>query len=78
MPNLGTGALTAICDWRDTEITPFGMSLGGLETMLGINRAQAGAITAISKTYAASFGRPSTSPCRPSRMTVANALKLRD
>lgn len=30
--------LTRICDWRDTVIGPFGVSLGGLETMLGIYR----------------------------------------
>ncbi|XP_044718707.1 phosphotransferase enzyme family domain-containing protein [Hirsutella rhossiliensis] len=32
----GTGAIVGICDWRDAEISPFGMSLGGLETMLGV------------------------------------------
>lgn len=32
-----TGRLVGICDWRDMTISPFGMSLGGLETMLGIN-----------------------------------------
>ncbi|ATY58629.1 hypothetical protein A9K55_002373 [Cordyceps militaris] len=31
-----TGKLKGICDWRDVEISPFGMSLGGLETMLGV------------------------------------------
>ncbi|KAK7686443.1 hypothetical protein QCA50_010667 [Cerrena zonata] len=31
-----TGRITGICDWKDAEISPFGMSLGGLETMLGI------------------------------------------
>jgi len=31
-----TGHITGICDWKDTEVSPFGMSLGGLETMLGI------------------------------------------
>ena len=30
------GALMGICDWRDAVISPFGMSLGGLETMLGV------------------------------------------
>lgn len=30
-----TGRLMGICDWKDTTIGPFGMSLGGLETMLG-------------------------------------------
>ncbi|WEW59280.1 hypothetical protein PRK78_004749 [Emydomyces testavorans] len=37
-----TGRLVSICDWKDTEIGPFGMSLGGLETMLGINRTKQG------------------------------------
>ncbi|KAG8901954.1 hypothetical protein FRC01_009705 [Tulasnella sp. 417] len=31
-----TGRITGICDWKDTVIGPFGMSLGGLETMLGV------------------------------------------
>jgi hypothetical protein len=31
-----TGDIVGICDWRDAEVCPFGMSLGGLETMLGI------------------------------------------
>lgn len=31
-----TGCITGICDWKDAEVSPFGMSLGGLETMLGI------------------------------------------
>ncbi|KXJ89677.1 hypothetical protein Micbo1qcDRAFT_164982 [Microdochium bolleyi] len=31
-----TGKIAGICDWRDAEVSPFGMSLGGLETMLGI------------------------------------------
>ncbi|KAH6651651.1 hypothetical protein BKA67DRAFT_593482 [Truncatella angustata] len=31
-----TGAIVGICDWRDAEVSPFGMSLGGLETMLGV------------------------------------------
>lgn len=30
-----TGRIVGICDWRETEISPFGMSLGWLETMLG-------------------------------------------
>ena len=30
-----TGRIAGICDWKDTTIGPFGMSLGGLETMLG-------------------------------------------
>ncbi|KDR83023.1 hypothetical protein GALMADRAFT_56970, partial [Galerina marginata CBS 339.88] len=37
-----TGRLVGICDWKDTEVSPFGMSLGGLETMLGINRVREG------------------------------------
>ncbi|KAK4141392.1 uncharacterized protein C8A04DRAFT_14139 [Dichotomopilus funicola] len=31
-----TGKLTGICDWADAEIRPFGMSLGGVENILGI------------------------------------------
>lgn len=31
-----TGRIVGICDWGDAEVGPFGMSLGGLETMLGI------------------------------------------
>lgn len=31
-----TGKLTGICDWASTEISPFGMSLGAVENMLGI------------------------------------------
>jgi len=31
-----TGVIKGICDWRDAEVSPFGMSLGGLETMLGV------------------------------------------
>ena len=30
-----TSRIAGICDWKDTAIGPFGMSLGGLETMLG-------------------------------------------
>lgn len=30
------GGIMGICDWRDAEISPFGMSLGRLETMLGV------------------------------------------
>lgn len=30
-----TGRIKGICDWGGAEISPFGMSLGGLETMLG-------------------------------------------
>lgn len=33
-----TGAIVGICDWRDAEVNPFGMSLGGLETMLGVRK----------------------------------------
>jgi Ser/Thr protein kinase RdoA (MazF antagonist) len=36
--NPETGQIVGICDWTDTTIGPFGMSLGGLETMLGIRR----------------------------------------
>ncbi|KAL9104430.1 MAG: hypothetical protein Q9163_000636 [Psora crenata] len=31
-----TGNLTGICDWADAEISPFGISLGAVENMLGI------------------------------------------
>ena len=31
-----TGKLTGICDWAGAEISPFGMSLGAVENMLGI------------------------------------------
>ncbi|KAH8928591.1 hypothetical protein BT69DRAFT_1236890 [Atractiella rhizophila] len=34
--NPQTGHLAGICDWKDATIGPFGLSLGGLETMLGI------------------------------------------
>ncbi|KAH9886817.1 hypothetical protein F4778DRAFT_786535 [Xylariomycetidae sp. FL2044] len=40
--NPATGAITGICDWPEAEVGPFGMSLGGLETMLGINRLNKG------------------------------------
>jgi len=33
--SMETGRIMGICDWKDTTIGPFGMSLGGLETMLG-------------------------------------------
>ena len=33
--NKETGRIAGICDWKDTAIGPYGMSLGGLETMLG-------------------------------------------
>ncbi|POR38964.1 Uncharacterized protein TPAR_00836 [Tolypocladium paradoxum] len=36
--NPETGHIMGICDWKDTTIGPFGLSLGGLETMLGIRR----------------------------------------
>ena len=29
-----TGRIMGICDWREAQVSPFGMSLGGLETML--------------------------------------------
>jgi hypothetical protein len=38
--NPETGHIVGICDWKDTTIGPFGMSLGGLETMLGIRRTR--------------------------------------
>jgi hypothetical protein len=34
--DLNTGKLMGICDWKDTEVSPFGMLLGGLEIMLGV------------------------------------------
>ena len=34
--------MTGVCDWKDTNISPFGMSLGGLETMLGIPTMEEG------------------------------------
>ncbi|KAL6795522.1 hypothetical protein J3E68DRAFT_404522 [Trichoderma sp. SZMC 28012] len=37
-----SGSLVGICDWKDTEVSPFGMSLGGLEAMLGIRRVSVG------------------------------------
>ncbi|KAJ8130001.1 hypothetical protein O1611_g3629 [Lasiodiplodia mahajangana] len=33
-----TGVIVGVCDWRDAEVGPFGMALGGLETMLGIRK----------------------------------------
>ena len=33
-----TGRLVGIFDWRYVEVSPFGMSLGGLESMLGVGR----------------------------------------
>jgi hypothetical protein len=32
----GTGRITGIVDWADAIIAPFGTSLGGLETILGV------------------------------------------
>ncbi|KAL6697989.1 hypothetical protein J3F84DRAFT_366197 [Trichoderma pleuroticola] len=37
-----SGNLVGICDWKDTEVSPFGMSLGGFEAMLGIRRVSVG------------------------------------
>ncbi|KIH91346.1 hypothetical protein SPBR_01851 [Sporothrix brasiliensis 5110] len=37
-----TGAVTGVCDWPGAAMGPFGMSLGGLETMLGVNRVARG------------------------------------
>ena len=34
--NEDTGCITGIVDWADAKITPFGTSLGGLETVLGV------------------------------------------
>ncbi|KAF2175644.1 hypothetical protein K469DRAFT_609951 [Zopfia rhizophila CBS 207.26] len=34
--DMGTGRITGIVDWADAKIAPFGTSLGGLETILGI------------------------------------------
>lgn len=31
-----TGHITGIVDWADAKIAPFGISLGGLETVLGV------------------------------------------
>ncbi|XWW92911.1 hypothetical protein V2A60_000838 [Cordyceps javanica] len=33
-----TGHVMGICDWGDTVLSPFGMSLWGLETVLGIEK----------------------------------------
>ncbi|KIH95123.1 hypothetical protein SPBR_03548 [Sporothrix brasiliensis 5110] len=30
-----TGHITGICDWKDAEVSPFGTSLEGLESLLG-------------------------------------------
>lgn len=32
----GMGTLKGICDWAEVEISPFGMSLGAVENMLGM------------------------------------------
>lgn len=40
--NTQTGQIAGICDWKDTTIGPFGVSLGGLETMLGIRSWETG------------------------------------
>ena len=37
-----TGHITGICDWKDATIGPFGRSLGGLETLLGIRTREDG------------------------------------
>lgn len=37
-----TGRMTGVCDWKDTIIGPFGLSLGGLETMLGTRTMKEG------------------------------------
>ena len=31
-----TGRMLGICDWGGAKVGPFGISLGGLETMLGV------------------------------------------
>lgn len=31
-----TGCITGIVDWADSKVAPFGTSLGGLETILGV------------------------------------------
>ena len=38
--NAETGRIAGICDWKDATIGPFGVSLGGLEAMLGIASMQ--------------------------------------
>ncbi len=35
--DMATGKIVGICDWRGAEISPFGMSLGWAETMLGVS-----------------------------------------
>jgi hypothetical protein len=34
--NEATGHITGVVDWADAIIAPFGLSLGGLETILGV------------------------------------------
>ena len=34
--NEATGHITGVVDWADAMIAPFGLSLGGLETILGV------------------------------------------
>ncbi|KAF2789018.1 hypothetical protein K505DRAFT_393437, partial [Melanomma pulvis-pyrius CBS 109.77] len=34
-----TGHITGVVDWADAMIAPFGISLGGLETILGVQTA---------------------------------------
>ena len=31
-----TGHITGIVDWADAKVAPFGISLGGLKTVLGV------------------------------------------
>ena len=37
-----TGRIAGICDWKDTAIGPFGVSLGSLEVMLGVETMKNG------------------------------------
>ena len=37
-----TGRIVGVCDWADARVAPFGVSLGGLESMLGVHRVQVG------------------------------------
>lgn len=37
--NEATGHITGVVDWADAMIAPFGVSLGGLETILGVQTA---------------------------------------
>jgi hypothetical protein len=34
-----TGRITGIVDWADAKVAPFGTSLGGLETLVGVQTA---------------------------------------